>query len=255
MNITKCIFLISAFFAFTLGLNAQTVSNSQLWTDFLVDVPFGKNLFETEFSYQTLLNANPKIDRWVSLNLTPAYERAESKYFDIITSLNFSYTRQNDSVNSMEIRPMVGVRLYFTPDKRLQTRLSIRYEHRFFKDLGAVGWQNATRTRIRPELIFPINKRSYFVNKMLYVLTDVEFFVSLDKDVNEAFANRVRNRLGLGYRFSYNFRLEGIYTLQRSKNEITHDYDSWDNIFRIRFKMYLPLKHPLLSFKKEGNGN
>lgn len=254
----KAFKLVLTFFAccFCSMLHAQKVPNAQVWTDFLFDYPFRKtNLFETEFSYQTLIQSSSTIPKWYSFNLTPAYEKTENKYLDILTALAFSYTIQNDTTNSFEIRPMVGVRIYFTPDSRLQTRLTLRYEHRFFKDIGQSGWQSATRLRIRPELVFPLNRSSYFVDKMLYLLTDVEFYISLDEQVKEAFSNRIRNRVGIGYRFTYNFRAEFIYILQRSRNEIDKDYNTRDNIFRIRFKMFFPFKNPILFHNKtEGGG-
>jgi len=251
----RIVILLIAIILFAMRLCAQQVTNSQLWTDYLFDIPSGKNLFETEFSYQTLLGTKEKIARWYSMNLTPAYERSMNKYVDLISSLGFSYTIQNDTTNSIEVRPMVGARFYLTPEFRLQTRLTFRYEHRLFKETGSSNLQNADRIRFRPELVFPVTKRSYFDDKMLYVLADVEFFVDLGNPIHETFSNQVRNRVGLGYRFNYNVRLEGIYMLQRSKNEIEDDFDTRDNIYRIRMKVYLPFKSPLLLQRKEGDGN
>jgi hypothetical protein len=251
MKIVRLLFVFVCACGSGLALHAQEASTVQLWTDYLFGYPFKKvNLLETEFGYRTLLSSSNGIPAWHSFNITSTYKRSESRHVDILTALTFSYTVQNDTTNSFEIRPMVGVRLYFTPDSRLQTRLTIRYEHRFFKNEGEEGWRSATRLRIRPELIFPVNKPSFFVDKMLYVLTDIEFYISLDQQVHEAFSSRIRNRIGIGYRFNYNFRVEGIYTLQRSRNEIGKGFNTWDNIFRIRFKMYLPFKNKLFFHNK-----
>ena len=194
-----------------LFLQAQKISNSQLWTDYLVDYPFKKvNLFQTEFSYRTLLSNNVGLERWHSFSLAPTYERSVGKHVNLITTLRFFYTLQNDTLRSFEVRPILGIRFFFTPDFRLQTKLTLRYEHRFLTDIGEKGWLNSTRVRVRPELTFPINKESVSFDNMLYALTDVEFFFTLDQNVKEVFSNRIRSRFGLGYRFSYNFRLEGI---------------------------------------------
>ena len=90
---------------------------------------------------------------------------------------------------------------------------------------------------------------------MVYLLADVEFFFSLENQIKESFSNRIRNRVGLGYRFNYNFRLEGIYTLQRSRNEIGDEFDTRDNIYRIRIKIFLPSRRPPSGQQKEGNGS
>ena len=57
-------------------------------------------------------------------------------------------------------------------------------------------------------------------------------------DINETYQSSFRQYIGLGYRFSYAWRVELEYVLQASKNSITdEDFTNYDNI------IYLTLKH------------
>jgi hypothetical protein len=84
----------------------------------------------------------------------------------------------------------------------------------------------------------------YSGDKLWYAIVDGESFIVLDQDVNERFANRFRLRAGIGYRISYSFRVEFVYTLQQSKNTIEGDFSTTDNIFRFRLKQYLRKTKP-----------
>jgi hypothetical protein len=83
-----------------------------------------------------------------------------------------------------------------------------------------------------------LDVRSYDSDSMWYAILDGEAFVSEDPDLSERFANRTRVRIGLGRKFSYNWRSELIYTLQRSRDAIADDDLTLDNIIRFRVKYY-----------------
>lgn len=220
-------------------LLAQERADRQFWQDVVLDYQLGKNLLETEMSYQTLL---AKENKWYSLNISPAYERSINKYFDLISALPLSYTVQTDTSNSFEVRAMIGGRVYFTPGKRIETRFTYRFEYRFFHDVSMSEWVKSTRSRFRAEVIVPINRPNYYSDKMLYCLGDIEVFSTVDKEVEERYANRFRMRLGGGYRLSYNWRFEAIYMLQQSRNNVEDGYNSVDNILRLRVKCYFPFR-------------
>lgn len=218
---------------------AQQKVDRQFWQDVVLDYQMGKNLFETEMSYQTLL---AKENKWYSLNISPAYERSINKYVDLISALPLSYTVQSDTSNSFEVRTMLGARIYFTPGKRIETRFTYRFEYRFFHDQSSSEWVKSSRSRFRAEVIVPVNRPNYYSDKMLYCLGDVELFSTVDKDVQERYANRFRIRVGAGYRMSYNWRFEAIYMLQESRNNVADGYNSVDNILRLRIKCYFPFR-------------
>ncbi len=155
----------------------------------------------------------------------------------------FSYTAQTESYNTFEVRPILGTKLYFTPNRRIQTRLLIRLEQRNFKNLEDGEWTNTFRPRIRAEIIAPINRKTIYEDKMWYAIVDAEALFT-DNEINERFANKFRLRLGVGYRLNYSYRFEFIFMNQQSRTGTDEDLTTSDNIFRFRVKHYLRKTKP-----------
>jgi hypothetical protein len=223
------------FFFPVAGAHAQ--ANEQLWFEYMLNYPFANSWnVELAGTYSTALNT-PK---WRAFDVQVTPEYALSQHVDLMGALLVSNTFQNKSLNTFEVRPMVGTRLHFTPNKRLLTRLLVRLEQRNLENQETNEWDQSTRGRVRLETIFPFNKPTMFAgDQLVYGLLDAEAFLVLDRDVPERFANRLRIRTGIGYRFSYTFRVEFVYTLQRSRNALEDDFSTTDHIFRIRLKHYL----------------
>lgn len=223
----------------TLPIHSQE-TNEQIWLEYFLNYPFAKNFnLENSFAYSTILG-NPK---WRALDYGGQVEWSANNRIDLIGQVTLSYTNQNESNNTLEIRPVIGTRIHFTPNKRILTRLQFRLEQRNFQDLETKEWTHIYRPRIRGEIIIPISKKSYSLDNLWYAINDYEFLFSEDQ-LEERFANRFRARFGVGYRLNYNLRFEIIYMLQESKNEPDGTFDPSDHIFRFRFKHYLKKSKP-----------
>ena len=238
---------------FILGVASHTVRsqdvNEQLWIEYMAEYPFANSwMFENAFTYSTLLGT-PK---WISFDYAPSLEYSLTQNIDLVTGITLSYTYQTDDYNTLEIRPMIGTRIHFTPNRRVLLRTYIRLEQRNFKNLETNEWDNTFRPRWRLESIIPLNRKTYFEDKLWYLLTDAEWFMTMDDDVDERFANRFRARAGLGYRLNYNFRFEFIFMHQESRNKLEDDFATSDNIFRFRVKHYFRKTKPV---RNAGGGN
>ena len=230
----KIIFVWISLLAGTLSVKAQAV-NEQIWNEYMLNYPFANSFnLENAFTYSTLVGT-PK---WRALDYSATVEWSISQHIDLLGQTVFSYTNQNETDNTFEVRPIIGTRLYFTPNSRVQTRLLIRTEQRNFQNLETKEWTQVTRPRIRAEVIVPINKKSYYDNKMWYAMADTEWLFNVE-DVEERFANRFRGRIGAGYRLSNTWRFEFLYMIQLSKNTIDDPIYTSDNIFRFRVKQFL----------------
>jgi hypothetical protein len=119
----------------TIIINSFTVlaqSNSQLWFEYIGEFPFANSyLFRNGVTYNTTLNT-PK---WQAFDYTPTFEYALSQYIDLIVAATFSYVKQTSNYNSFEIRPSLGTRIHFTPNRRVHVRLLARIEQRNFNNL------------------------------------------------------------------------------------------------------------------------
>jgi hypothetical protein len=222
-----------------IDLRAQS-PNTQLWYEVMMNYPFANSFnIENAFVYSTLLES----PRWKAFDYSPTLEYSLSNSFDLITGATFSYTNQTDNYNTFEIRPMLGTRWHITT-RRILTRLQIRLEQRNFKNLETKEWETTYRPRIRTELLIPINKKTYYEDRLLYGILDAEALFAVEGDVEERFANRFRLRIGLGYRLNYNSRFEFIYMNQQSKSGIDEDFESSDNIFRFRINTFSEKRNP-----------
>ncbi|MCF1753367.1 DUF2490 domain-containing protein [Mariniradius sediminis] len=223
-------------------------SSKQIWNEYMFNIPFAK-VYNVELAanYSTVLGA-PK---WRSFEFQATPEWTISKHVDLMGGFLLGNTFQNETTNTVELRGMLGTRIHFTPQKRILTRLLVRFEQRNQRDQESAQWENSQRSRIRAETIVPINKKSMFAgNQLWYGMLDAEYFLVFDQDLEERFANRFRLRAGLGYRLSNSFRFEFVYTIQQSKNTIDGNFNNTDNIFRFRVKQFLNKPSRL-----QGNGN
>ena len=158
---------------------------------------------ENAFKYSTLLNT----PRWYAFEFTPTLDYSLTKHIDISLSTVLEYTAQTESISTFEVRPVLGTRIHITPNRRIFTRVFIRLEQRNIQNLDTKEWDNVWRPRFRAEMLIPINKKSFFDDKLWYGVLDAEWFLSVDDDVDERFANRFRLRMGIGYRLSYSVAL------------------------------------------------
>lgn len=244
----KKLFSLLILISFSSPVAKAQSANEQVWLEYMLNYPFANSFnLENAFTYSTLVGT-PK---WRALDYSATLEWSLNQHVEIIGQAVLTYTQQTASYNTFEFRPVLGTRLYFTPNKRIQTRLLIRLEQRNFKNLETNTWDQVYRPRARVEMIAPINKDSYYEDKLWYAITDVEWLVKTD-DVAERFANRFRWRIGGGYRFTYNLRVEFLYMLQQSRDAIDGDFETSDNIFRFRVKHYLRKTKPSSA---QGTGN
>lgn len=216
-------------------------AGAQAWGEYFLNYPFMK-VYNMEYnvSYSTVFGT-PK---WRAFDNSLTVERNFGANVDISLAGLVSYTIQNETYNTLELRPTLGIRYHITPHRRVKTRMFVRFEQRHFKDLENEDWAQTNRLRIRPEMLIPINRKSFQDDKLWYGLVDVEWFAILDGDQEERFANRFRTRMGIGYRLNYSHRFEFVYVFQQSKNTIAEEFKHTDNIFRLRLKQYLRNNKP-----------
>lgn len=228
------IFLCVIFFFKTVV--AQDIVTNQLWTEAFVNYSFANAYkLENSVAYRTTLPSSG----WHTFSFRPTLVRDFTQNIDGQAALTLSYVAQNDTSNTFEIRPMLGSRVHLTPNRRVLMRILFRFEQRNFLDTETKDWSQSARFRVRPEIIIPLNRKSYFENDQWYALVDAEWFFTAGEDVEERFANRFRLRMGGGYRLNATWRFELLYTKQEAKNKIEEDFYTSDNIWRIRLKYFV----------------
>ncbi len=232
----KSVYIILIFLILSKNIKSQSSSDGQLWLNAEFNYVYKvKHLFQDEVSFQSLVFGSPQ---WYSFSNKLQYEYNINPHFDAITALPLSYTIQSKSLKTFEIRYMIGTRIYFTPTRRLQTKGLIRWENRWSNDNNSDSWDVGNRLRIRGEVVYPLNKNTYYTNNVWYLMGDAEVFLTTKDDIQERFANKTRFRLGAGYRLTYRLRFEAFYACQFSRNTIDNKFDSQNNILEFLFKYY-----------------
>ena len=132
-------------------------------------------------------------------------------------------TKQNDTDDTKELRPLIGFRWnIIKPEKRVFFRFQTKYEYRYFTSAKDEA-KTAGRVQMRLDLFVPISKTSYNEDKDLYGIVWSEIYLNFDNEIKERYQSTFRQYLGLGYRFSYSWRLDTQYVFQAARDAITDD--------------------------------
>lgn len=224
----------SLFLFMSFSLSGQ---DTQLWLDWQISYPFGaRYLVENTFTYQTLLSGGEK---WSTLSISPTFEYTAWPAVDLTSELPIGYTRQTDSKSSFEVSPLVGARIHVTQNRRVNFRILPRFQSRNFQSLETGEWELKGRFRLKAEVWVALNKPNLFNDNLWYAFADYEEFIVVDEQVNERYANLRRSKVGAGYRLNYKHRFEAMFTWQYSRDEINDTFSQIDNVFQLRYKMFL----------------
>ena len=224
------------------GIQYSTQSQNkdfQSWNAAIIDWNFYSSwLFELELDYNRLLSEGPV---WREYAAQPSLEYYPNNSIDIFAGVYLTNTKQNDETDTKEVRPLLGFRWnIIKPAKRVFLRTQVKFEYRFFTLTPDGTSNNGGRMRIRVDLYVPITQKSYNTDKNLYGIIWSEAFVNFENEIEERFKSSFRQYLGLGYRFSYTWRLELNYVFQLSRDSTTDELpDNLNNVIFATVKYYI----------------
>ena len=221
----------------------QNENYSQLWANFMLQKTFKNSIrYFGTIGPRFLLTDKSS---WAQ------YELSQSAHYNVIWNVDgiggllLSYTQQTDTTNlynNFEVRPWLGFRIHFNPNSKLMVSLFSKIEFRnlFYNNDESV--QRSKRMRTRLEFTYSINQANFYQDKLWYVTLDGEWFLPIDENPDERFANQARIRAGLGYRHNYNWRYVFVIMEQFSKNTITEGFKSSHFIIDLRVHFFIPAK-------------
>lgn len=211
----------------------------QAWNSVVIDWNFYPSLLaELELDYNVLLSEGPV---WREYATQPSFEYYPNNSIDLFAGVYLTDTKQNDVIDTKEIRPLIGFRWnIIKPEKRVFLRTQVKYEYRFFSSTANESTANSGRLRIRGDLFVPITQKSHNSDKNLYGIIWTEAYINFDTEIEEKYQSTFRQYLGLGYRFSYTWRLEIVYVFQASRDSTVDDEpDSTNNVIFTTLKYYI----------------
>lgn len=253
-------------FAFLLGggeARAQDASGgtssgpaTQVWLNFTPGWSKGKHWYLE-------LDVEPKWqvsggEEWRNLDLTPLVEYYPADWVDISAETSIGNTLQKDGLDTFEVTSRLGARFHLLgkaarhlraipglkherlPLTRVGIATLVRMEHRNFFYSDDTPNKHSWRARLRLEGRVALNHARLAQDRTLYSISDVEYYQPLGDEVEERYVNKMRVRLGLGYRPSSRTRFEAIYSRDWNRDSPDATYGGEDTrAFDLRWKLFL----------------
>ena len=210
----------------------QNITTDHLWFDFYNYFPITEKLeYGGDLGFRHAFSDFP----WSSIYIRPTLSYRWKEKIRFSGGFKFAYTDQNILANTFEIRPWLGVKIYWPKIRRLTFQHFLRLEQRFILNTRTDDWTSQTRGRYKLGTRVPINNPT-IIDKTFYMPLSVEFFSNTGEDLTERFASKLRLTAGLGYRFDKRWRLEFEYTYQGSRSSRRENFKGSDNLFHLKLR-------------------
>jgi len=235
--------LLFILISFNCPAQNQNSNYEQFWFDFMLHKTFNNGL-------RYVADAGPRVllrqqSGWSQFEVAQNIEYNIFWNVDAIGGLLLNYTVQSDTtdlLNSYEVRPWFGARVHFNPNAKLMVSFLSRYEQRFLYYNNKSTVEKSGRIRNRLEFTYSINGPDFYRDKLWYVTLDGEWYIPINENFSERFANAARVRLGLGYRHSFAWRYVIVFMEQFSRNTIDEGFKSSNFIVNLRIHWFIPAK-------------
>jgi hypothetical protein len=227
--------------------------STQVWAN----VTLGKSRSDTTYLE---LDIEPKWqvsegEQWRNIDFTPLVERYPTDWLDLTAEATVGNTRQRDGLDTIEITPRIGARFHLfakmapylpgipglkyerLPRRRFGVATLVRVEWRNFFYSDETPNAHEWRARLRLEGKLALNHGTLAEDGTLYGIGDVEYYQPLSEDIDERYVNKVRCRLGLGYRFSSRTKLELLYIRDWNRDSPDEEGSKDTQAFDLKVKL------------------
>jgi uncharacterized protein DUF2490 len=228
-------YTLSAFIALLLMTDAargqnEMTTTEQIWVSY--DPAWGLRKRWT-FDVDTATRVINSDQFLWQIRLHPTLEFGPWKWMDLTGGVWLIYTRQAETFDRFETRPVVGIRLKADIWRGVRLSNYFRLEYRIQRNLDTGETLTARRLRDRIQVMIPINHRSLSDDNTWYAIVDAERFRQRDPNVNDGFNSRQRYRAGVGWRKNSAWNFELLYVIQRSRESATNSFSPEDHIISI----------------------
>jgi len=122
--------------------------------------------------------------------------------------------------------------------RRFQVANFARLEQRNFWYSEDRPDDHDARFRNRVEFKLALNRDNFSEDGLWYAIADTEWFVPIGDEAAERYATKRRLRLGIGYRISYQHRLEVLLMRDKARDTREDDADVDANMLDIKYKWF-----------------
>ena len=230
LNFVKAfVLLVFSFLFLTPSVHGQNTSGikPQYWSNATVAWEPNENLFvQHSISFNVLVDKELPWSEF-SFNNTAAY-----RFNDLISAnggLYIATTKQSKSLNSLEIRPYIGLRLSTKMQKRAAISNLSRLEWRHL-DYSDNTRNSNFRLRNRTTGVLAINQKSILNNNTLSLFAYFEAFHNFNEEVVERYFTLLKYKIGFNYRFSARWRINGGVLFNQAKNTVVEPSQAPANV-------------------------
>ena len=233
---------------------ARAQSTGEIWGNVTIDWLASERLVYTlDIEPKVQVTSVTKQSRFANIDIWPSVEFALAGWLDAHGEFLTGFTDEQDGSTSTEVTERMGVRLHVLsrliqeraarrgaereaqPRRRGTIATLLRFEHRdlFHSDSPTTS---SWRFRGRVELAYPLNRPKLTSDGAVYVTSDTELYAPVADDPQTGQVNQWRLRNGVGYRMSFNTRLEALYIWTTKKDSDTGSFvkDSQAIDFRVK---------------------
>ncbi|HZF39766.1 MAG TPA: DUF2490 domain-containing protein [Blastocatellia bacterium] len=218
------------------GQNEGTTTN-QLWADYDPTWRLSERWTLDVDTAIRIINSDQFL--W-QIRLQPTLEFSPWKWMDLTGGVWLIYTRQAETFDRFEMRPVGGMRLKVDIWRGVGLNNYLRAEYRVQRNLDTGETTAAGRLRNRIQAMIPINHQSLSEDNTWSAIVDTEWFWQRDQNVNDGFNSRRRNRVGIGWRKNSTWTFRLFYILQRTRETAAGPFSTVDHV--ISFSVIQHLK-------------
>jgi Protein of unknown function (DUF2490) len=213
----------------TRGQNEMTTTE-QIWVNYDPTWRLSKRWTFDVDTATRIINSDQFL--W-QIRLHPTLEFSAWKWMDLTGGVWHIYTRQVETFDRFETRPVLGIRLKADIWRGVRLSNYFRLEYRVQRNMDTGETLTARRLRDRIQIMIPINHRSLSDDNTWYAIIDAERFRQRDPNVDDGFNSRRRHRAGIGWRKNSAWDFQLLYVLQRSRESATSPLSPADHIISI----------------------
>jgi hypothetical protein len=243
----RCLRAFVVLILLQVAAHADKGYSNQLWFNIILDYPWSKKLF-LELDIEPKLQVNGE-ETWRNLDATGLIEYYPNSWLDLTGELTTGVTKQLEKLNTFEMTPRLGLRIHLfstvkevlemerAPLKRVGLSNLARLEVRRFSYSDNRPAEYEFRLRNRLELKIAINHERINIDRTFYFMSDMENFIPLSGEAANRFSSKARFRFGFGYRFSYTWRAEFLYLVDKARDTLEEEFDVTAEAVNFRVKI------------------
>jgi hypothetical protein len=212
--------------------NLSTYAQVQTWIDYTTNNWINSNwLYYGDYGLRGLLT----VDEWSQYTVNPAFLYRSDEKLTFHAGSRLMFTDNTSTSNTFEVRPWQGARYIWPRFERFYLDHYFRIEERFVWYTNIDEFEFSLRSRYRLRLrtmdfLLPL------IPTKFTSAVSFELFMDITSEIHETYVGRNRITFGLGNHVTKDLLIELDFILQKSRKEVTSDFETVDHIFRFRIK-------------------